>query len=102
MDRRLELHEKLCEILGSRNVYFQPPEQVKLEYPCIVYSKPDMFLRYAENYIYTGVDQYSITVIDKDPDSKIHKDILKSFQMCDFDRFYISDNLNHNTLTLYY
>ena len=32
MDRRLKLHEELCDILGSRNVYFQPPETVKMKY----------------------------------------------------------------------
>ena len=39
MDRRLQLHEELCSVLGSRNVYFQPPETIKLTYPCIIYSK---------------------------------------------------------------
>ena len=41
MKTRYELHEFLCEILGSRNVYFQPPESVKMKYPAIVYERTD-------------------------------------------------------------
>lgn len=101
-NKRLELHEKLCNILGSNHVYFQPPESIRLVYPCIVYSKSDVRTRYADNRMYNDSDLYDITVIDKDPDSIIYKDILKSFQMCSFNRFFTSDNLNHNVLNLYY
>ena len=38
MGTRLELQNKLEELLGSRHVYFQPPESVKMEYPAIKYS----------------------------------------------------------------
>lgn len=102
MERRIELHEKLCEILGSKHVYFQPPESVKMVYPSIVYNKSDMRLRYADNDLYNYMNQYSIIVIDKNPDSEIHLNILKSFPYCSYDRFYTSDNLNHHSLTLYF
>ena len=39
MKTRYELHEFLCEILGSRNVYFQPPESVKMKDPDSEVSK---------------------------------------------------------------
>lgn len=39
MGTRLELQSKLVELLGSKHVYYQPPESVKIEYPAIVYSK---------------------------------------------------------------
>lgn len=100
--KRLDLHAKLCDILGSKNVYFQPPESIRLVYPCIVYSRSNVRTRYANNKVYNDFDLYDITVIDKDPDSTIYKDILKSFQMCSFNRFFTSDNLNHNVLSLYY
>ena len=38
MGNRLELHEIFCDILGSRNAYFQPPASVKMNYPAIKYS----------------------------------------------------------------
>lgn len=102
MDRRLELHEKLCDILGSRNVYFQPPESVKLKYPCIIYALSDIYVKHANNHIYGHKNRYTLTVVDRDPDSTIHEDILYSFKYCSFDRPFTRDNLNHKVLTLYY
>ena len=42
MGTRIELQSKLEELLGSRQVYYQPPETVKMEYPAIVYSKSNI------------------------------------------------------------
>ena len=39
MASRIKLQAKLEELLGSRNVYYQPPETLKIEYPAIIYSK---------------------------------------------------------------
>ena len=102
MASRLKLHEELCELLGSRCVYFNPPESVKIKYPCIIYSIDGMDINHANDRIYKNKTRYSITVIDDDPDSDIYRTILAHFQMCSFDRSYISENLNHFVLTLYY
>lgn len=101
MASRLDLHEELCEILGSRNVYFQPPESMRLTYPCIVYSKTGVTKFNANNRIYKTDDQYQVITIDHDPDSDIYSRILSRFPMCRFDRSYTADNLNHNVLTLH-
>ena len=102
MSSRLDLHEELVELLGSRNVYFQPPESIKLNYPCIVYFISDISKRNADNRLYSSAIEYEVIVIDPDPDSEIPMKILTHFPMCRFDRSYISDNLNHSALTLYY
>ena len=102
MDRRLELHEKLCEILGSRNVYFQPPETVKLQYPCIIYSLSDVNTTHADNKLYLHKNEYTIMVICKSPDDRIHESLMQELPYCDFDRAYTADNLNHRVLSLYY
>ena len=99
---RLELHEELCSILGSRNVYFQPPESVKLAYPCIVYYRSGVDKRNANNRVYAKTNRYEITVIDKNPDIEIADKLMDHFPMCSFDRRFTSDNLNHSILTLYY
>lgn len=100
--RRLELHEKLCDILGSRHCYYRPPESVKLKYPCIVYDKRTGDSQYADNGSYIYEQSYDVTVIDHDPDSEIGDKIIKSFQMCRADRSYAVDNLYHNVYVLYY
>ena len=102
MSTRLELHEELCHILGSRNVYFQPPESVKMNYPCIKYSRSGMDHKRANDRLYLNTDRYEVIVIDKNPDSVFPDMILEYFPMCSFDREYTSNNLNHYVLTLYY
>lgn len=101
MNRREELHEILCEALGSRNVYFQPPESIKMQYPAIVYSRDDIDNNFANNSVYMQLLAYSITVIDSDPDSEV-VDRVSKLPRCQYDRHYKSDNLNHDIFTIYY
>ena len=101
MGQRLDLHELLCTILGSRNVYFQPPEGFKLSYPCIVYERDRIDSDHADNQPYLHHIRYSVTVIGKDPDSLIPKKIA-DLPMCRYDRAFVSDNLHHDVFTLYY
>lgn len=100
MSTRLELHETLCDILGSRNAYFQPPESVKMKYPAIVYSRENIENRRANDSVYMQSPAYVITVIDEDPDSEIVEKVSQ-LPMCRFDRHYKSDNLNHDVFTIY-
>lgn len=101
MASRLELHEKFCEILGSRNVYFQPPASVRLNYPAIIYSRKDIDNRYADDLVYKQDTAYDVTVIDRNPDSEIVVEV-SHLPTCRFDRHYNADNLNHDVFTLYY
>ena len=101
MSTRLELHEILCDCLGSRNVYFQPPESIKMQYPAIVYSRDDIENEHANNGVYMQSTAYNVIVIDADPDSKVVSKVSKLPQ-CTFDRHYAADNLNHDSFTLYF
>lgn len=101
MGSRLELHEVLCNILGNRNVYFQPPASVKMCYPAIVYSRKSIDNTYADNSVYKQSDSYELTLIDEDPDSEYVRKI-SLLPTCRFDRHYTKDNLNHDTFTLYF
>lgn len=101
MDRRLELHEILCNLLGTRNVYYQPPESVKMKYPAIVYSRDDIVNTPANNRVYKQDRKYQLTVIDSDPDSEIVNKV-SLLPMCIFDRHFKSDNLNHDVFTICY
>ena len=98
---RIELQTKLEELLGSRNVYYQPPESVKMEYPAIVYSKEDIQTTHANGTVYSKKNRYSLIVISKKPDDPVIDKLLE-IPYCSYDRSYKSDNLNHDVLTLYY
>lgn len=100
-ERRAMLHEVLCGILGSRNVYFQPPETVKMKYPAIVYELDYIDSIYANDGGYHSRRRYAVTLIDKDPDSQYVDEILK-LPLCSYSRHYSSDNLNHDVFELYY
>ena len=97
---RLDLHEELCAVLGSRNCYFDPPST--LEYPCIKYELDDIDVQHADNKPYFYNHRYQVTIIDKDPDSTIYQRLLEHFSSCTFDRPLINDNLYHWIFVLYY
>lgn len=101
MGTRIELQALFEEILGSKNVYFQPPESVRMSYPAIVYSYADIDNVYADNLVYMQSLAYTVTVIDKNPDGALWREISK-IPRCRHDRNFVSDNLNHYVFTLYY
>ena len=101
MASRLDLQSKLEELLGNRNVYYQPPASIKMTYPAIVYSKSNLDIKRADNQMYNLKTCYELTVIDKKPDNPIIEQLL-TLPYCSFNRHYVSDNLNHDVLTLYY
>lgn len=101
MATRLELQTKLEELLGCRHVYYQPPETLKIEYPAIIYSKSKIDKRSANNSAYQLLTRYELVVIDKRPDNPVIQKLL-ALPYCSYDRPYKSDNLNHDSLTLYY
>ena len=101
MNNRIELQSLLEDVLGSRQVYFQPPANVTMKYPAIVYSRNRIDNTHANDEIYKQEISYSITVIDQNPDSEIVAKVSR-LPMCRFDRHYKSDNLNHDVFTLYF
>lgn len=101
MGSRLELQNLLESILGSRNVYYQPPESIKIKYPAIIYSRNDIDNNFADDIVYMQNHTYQIIVIDANPDSEIINKISK-LPMCRYNRHYTSDNLNHDVFILNY
>lgn len=101
MATRLELQSMLETLLGSRNVYYQPPSSIKMEYPAIVYSRKNIKNNFANDNVYGQSRFYEIIVIDSNPDSVI-VDKVSKLKTCKFDRHYKSDNLNHDVFTLFY
>ena len=100
--RRLLLHEELCELLGSRAVYYQPPESLKMDYPCIRYSGSGFDTMYADNRPYKTIKRYEGIIITPDPDSDIPELMLNQFEMCNVSSTYVANNLYHHPFTLYY
>lgn len=102
MADRIDLHEELCDVLGSRNVYFQPPESVKMKYDAIRYALGGKTIARANNKAYRSTNQYEGVVITKDPDTTTPDKLIARFEMCSVGRPYVSDNLHHYPFTIYY
>lgn len=98
MSRRLELQTLLEQLLGTRQVYFQPPESIKMKYPCIVYTIDDIPVEYADDYQYKTHERYLVTYITKDPDDSLVETLWKE-KGFRFDRRFNSDNLHHFVYT---
>lgn len=101
MDRRLKLQQELTNILGTNNVYFQPPPTIQLKFPCIIYSRDGAYSKHGDNKTYMFEFRYKITYIDRKPENDIVEKILE-LPKCRYDRFYTSDGLNHDVFTLFY
>lgn len=98
---RLSLHTQLIAVLGSTNVYFQPPASLVLKYPCIIYKLDDVQGVHANGKRYLGTKRYLITVVDKNPDTLIYDKVLE-LPYCAFETYFVADNLNHYICSLHY
>lgn len=101
MAPRLELQSLLNNLLEDASVYYQPPPNAQITYPCVVYHKDGIVPDWADNYAYKLDNRYLLTVIDRDPDSEI-PDKLAKLPYCIHERFYVADNLNHHVFRLFF
>ena len=102
MASRLKLQEELEQVLGSRNVYFQPPETVKMRYDAIVYSFSLIDVKPADDDKYLKTKGYDLTVISPNAENGLVDKLLDHFLYIRFNRRYVADNLYHDSLTLYF
>lgn len=100
--RRYTFHDELVAMLGSGNVYFQPPESVKMKYPAVVYNRRSGDTDFADNGRYKWTQSYDVTVIAADPDFIDTLDVSGHFPMCRSDRHFVADNLNHDVFVIYF
>lgn len=99
MGQRLDFQTLLEALLGSDNVYFQPPPGFQLSYPCIVYSRSNIHSSHADNNPYKLQNSYTVTVMDVNPDSSLPV-ALSMLPQSTFDRHFTADNLNHDVFTI--
>ena len=99
MGERVELQrilEAVCD-----NVYYQAPSNININYPAILYTRRNINIKHASNKGYVLNKSYTVTVIDRNPDSVI-VDKVSLLPGCSHDRHYVSDSLNHDVFTIYY
>ena len=124
MGLRTGLHDELCRILAEfciqnrktlgfadsltdkeiaerarEHVYFQPKENTRILYPCIVYKRSRIDTTFACNMPYAQTKEYTVMAIDRNPDSPL-PDMIAALPMCVFDRHYVTENLYHDVFTI--
>lgn len=100
--KRLEMQAIFEEVLGSSEVYFQPPETLKMSYPSIRYVRASARTFKSDDALYHFRQGYTVTLIEYDPDSDLAKRLLDIFKFARIDSYYRSDGLNHTKMTIYY
>lgn len=98
--RSQELQATFEELLESRNVYYNPPESVRMSYDAIVFSRNAINNRFANDAVYLQSHSYEVTTITRDPDAPIIEKVSK-LPGCSFVTSYVVDNLYHNRFTIH-
>lgn len=99
--KRKKLSDMLKAIPELNNrVYYKPPSDHKMTYPCVMYEFSNILDDKADNIRYIQRDEYTITVIDPNPDSPIPDKVL-NLPYCRLDRPYKADGLYHWVFTIY-
>lgn len=101
MVRRHQLQELLESLLESENVYFQPPNNLQMQFPAIVYERDYSKTEFADNNPYSNRQRYSLTVVDRDADSPLPAKIA-ALPLCSFERHFVVDNLHHDRYNIYF
>lgn len=101
MDRRLQLHQLLSEIQDVKKAYFQAPSAELMEYPCIRYELDKRESLFANNSPYRNTKRYKVTVIDRNPDSRI-PDAVKALPLSSFTTRYVASQLHHEVFNIYF
>jgi hypothetical protein len=101
MGSRADLQTLLASLVDGVHVYFQPPPNVQMIYPAIVYNRDNLATEFADNLPYSNEFRWQVMVIDADPDSPLHDKLIQMPKMR-FVRHYTSENLNHDIYTIYF
>lgn len=101
MGTRLEFQSLLEGLQPGLNVYFQPPPDIQMSYPAIVYNRDYRANQYADNIAYRGTRRYQVTVIDANPDSQL-PDLVADLPLSTFVRHYTTAGLNHDILYVFF
>lgn len=99
--RQEQLQTILEDLLGSKEVYYQPPNNVKMAYPAIRYTLNDIYTRKADDSTYGKKREYQIIMMDWLPDNEVIDKILE-LPYSSYERHYEADNLNHDVISLYF
>lgn len=97
-----DLRTELIQITGIKNVYYQPPSNVRMNYPCIRFKLDGADVKYASNTPYRMMVKYQIIYVTNKVDDDMITQLPSQLRYCSFNRQYTSDNLYHYVFEVFY
>lgn len=96
-----ELQALLKGLDGVKDAYIQPPTE-GMEYPCIMIERGlPSSVNHADNRTHILKKAYTVTVMDRAPDSLI-PDLVEGLQYARFDRSFRTNGLNHFVFQMFF
>lgn len=89
------------KLLGSRNVYYQPPTNLQMKYDAIRFDLSTIDARFADDKRYAKMNCYEAILITRLPEPEVLDKILE-LPYASLGRTYKADNLYHYPITIYY
>lgn len=102
MLKRVDIQEKFKFLLGSNNVYYQPPANLKMKYPAIVYSLDGLDVKHFDNTRLINKNCFSVTHIYRNESENLVETMLKNFEYISFDNRSIVDGIYNDHFTIYW
>lgn len=99
-----DVRDKLYLVNNTQNVYYDPPDSIRMEYPCFRFESNNYNVTHADNKAYIKKPRWTVTYITRDVEEieTIADQMLDIFQYCNFDTSFRSDNLEHAVFNLYF
>lgn len=98
--KQAEFNKLLQDVLGSKNVYYQPPAELTMKYPCIRYEASNLDIKRADNHGYIASRAYSVIYIAKKQDEDVIMRLAR-LPRSRHDRSYKASGLYHEVFTIY-
>ncbi len=94
---------ELAALVNTGKVYFQPPANVLMDFPCFVIHRSDAYQPHADDRNYVYRPGYKVTYVNRDePDPDTVENVIKAFPNCRYTGHSVVDNLHHDYFTIYY
>lgn len=91
------------ESTNTGKVYFQPPSNVRLEYPCWVVERETVRLIKADDRAYLNRPGYKCIYMNRtEPDPEILRMIPERYPYCLYRSHYVVDNVHHDAFLIHY
>ena len=109
--RRLELQKRLETFAAeyvkkgdrTKHVYFNPPPDFQMEFPCIVYEESRPTNYHADNVRYFHFTRWKVTTMTQDPEALDLAPKVAELPHCTLDGSpFRSDNVVHHVFELYW